>query len=835
MCETEIEIEWRHRVSLVEAQRVLFEVIRGKETVFVEDYRVRNHGELHRRLGERYTFSNRSFNFDTFSEYFRVGAPFLNGGGDVYSDALAQSDLISIIKLTTCIHTYFSFDPYLTLEENNLYPRIFCCKKSMELTDEMVSGGDGDDGATLNEQHVQQLERFETDRSDNNLGLKFVHKVYFFTNGIDGIRVCLYAILDEFGNVRYEIGVEKEFGYVEADAASTLKQHMRECSIEIHKIVQLLQYVECPRINLTTGWLNDNNTSNATLRSLSCRETATKHIKLYETYLNDLLNYEDVNNDKSNAFCLIKFKIDGTRCFAVYNGAHHLCLDNGVELDLREYIPSQEPNYRSLFSTHFVYQLEEQNSVYFLTDVLAVRNRYSSIIQPPLYTFASSVQRYKKHAGQEWPYCLVGTDLTKNTKLVERLVAIRRCVGAATNGQTPNPENQGFVPLTINESRHMLSAIQRHPAVRTSTKFHVNIYWLPKDIYRSVIVKKRFGYYQFLYSYQHLINLFNQHEKDYPVVARLWEKFQSIMLSTDLKCMQDINASPDPTEDDFDWFYKLDVPKMFRHIDGLLLFKRTTASKRRNDSCSFTSLLNHSNYEAYKIKTFQTIELMYAEHKSTRWFKTDDFYHKYYFIDNGMGDGRGGDGGGGGWYRFDGSPINLFVPQVFLPLISCAVYEILCEDENTFYLVKRRTDKTIPDSHYKVNSIVFGRQLLQDVFTRQQKKRKRSAVSATTMRNKFANLSIIREDEEHGRDDDDESDSGDGAEEASSDSNENGSDDDNEEEDEGDDDDLRFFSDRDDDDDQDDNGDSEDDRCLGATDERHDGEDDDDGGSEIIP
>lgn len=743
---TETEIEWRHRISLIEAQRILLEIIRGKETVYVEDYRVRNHGEIHRRLGERCTYADKTFDFNSFAEYLDlVGAPFMRDSS-TYTKVTDGAQLISMTKLTTCIHTYIFFDQLLSVRENNMYPRIFCCKRSAELSD-MCDDDDDDDDNDNKVIDLEQLERFETDRSDNNLGLKFVHKVYFFNT--DGIRVCLYSILDEFGSVRYEIGVEKEFPSFE-NKTNCLKRFMRECSIEIHKIVPFLQYVECPRINLTTGWLNDNNTSNATLRSLSCQETMTKHVKLYETYLNDLLNCDKIVNNDSN-FCLIKFKIDGVRRFAVYNGAHHLCLDNGVELDLREYVPCDDDTaaadyYRCIFSTHFVYQLEElENSVYFLTDVLAVRNRYTSIIQPPLYTFASSVQRYKKHAGQEWPFCLIGTDLTKNSALIEQLDKIRRENCTTNNAPiAQNPENQGFVPLTVNESSQMLSAIQRHPAVRASPRFHVNVYWDPKTIYRSVIVNKRFGYYQFLHSYRHLIKLFSQDERDRQVVSRLWEKFQTNMLSSDLKWLMMEKNREDKEDKNFDWFYKLDVPRMFEHIDGLLLFKRQTNVRRRRKKnvCSFSSLLSHSRYEAYKIKTFQTIELMYTEHKTTRWFKTDDFYHKHYIIDH---------TGRGNWCRFDGPRINLFIPRTFLPLIPYAIYEILCEDENTFYLIKRRTDKTIPDSHYKVNSIVFGRQILQKVFSTEKKKRKNIA-------SQFSNLSVVEEDDTN---DDEDADDGD--------------------------------------------------------------------------
>lgn len=770
----EIEIEWRRRVSMLEAQRLLWHMVRGKERVVVEQYRVRHHGEVHRRLGQVRVYDHGSFNFTSFDDLLALlDAPLARR-----PRAAADASPLSLVKLTTCFHTMFFFDPDVSLAENNQFPRVFCCKRSRELVDWVVDEPAQTepfeprtpppddyplDLSALNAA-LREQEMFEMDRSDNNLGLRFYRKVYYLTEA--NVRLCLYAILDEFGTVSYELGVERE-----AEAASRcgtsstasprsvpsalLNSYMTACSAVIHEAVQHLEHVECPVISLTTGWIHDNN-DHTPMRSLSCDPTVTRHVRLYEVYLNNLLRAALSSPDSDDV--LIKLKIDGVRLFAVYDGDHRLCCTNGVEIDLAEHLPlpaDTTTRYGDVFSTDFVYQLEQLDEVFFITDVVDIRNRYVANIQPFQHGFSAAVPKYKKQPGQEWPYYIVGTTLADRADLIEEIKSAKshachaygasKAANCAAAAAAPSAavlqqpvENHDFVPVTIAHSRVILDALDRalkSLAPSIDRKFHVNGFYQPAALFPT-IVRERFGRWQFLATYKQLLALFGEHPTDRDVVLELLERCGSNMFSDDLAWLtrprDDTRAPASPGNGhSLDWFYALNVERLFDHVDGLLMYRkaRRVHARRQTSRCSFGESTCDAAYEAFKIKTFQTVELMYSEQDGgrVRYFKTDNFYRKFYFKREERSVEDGGENADPRrWVRFDMVEVRLCIPQRFWPLVPLSIYEILCESETQFYLVAVRNDKFVPDSNFKVNSIVFARQQLQDALAVQR--RSRSAV-----------------------------------------------------------------------------------------------------------
>lgn len=833
MAAVEIEIEWRHRLNIVEAQRLLLNLTRGRDIVYVENYRVRNHGELHKRLGELKMFRGGSFSFRTFEELLTLfEAPFANYEKCGALAARPEITLLSMIKLTTCFHTYFFFDETCTLESNNKFPRLFCCKRSSEIQDQPMMGkiDTGSDTPTsegnfepifepsspnysptgfagssteafelrpivankpvdeyerltpnvevtggnaavvdvdLLKKKLKVSEDFERDKSDNNLGLRFYRKVYFFVK--NRIRVCLYAILDEFGTVRYEIGVERELLERESSLRS-LRECMYQCSQVIEEAIKFLEYVECPTINLAVGWMNENN-GNATIRSYGCSPSATKHVKLYEAYFADIFDKACFSQQNKAADFLVKLKINGIRLFAVFNGNDRLYLSDGSEIDLKIHLPLNAvvQSYNQLFSTDFVYQLERldppnstsENSttkpMYFFTDVLAARNRYTAQIQPHIHGFSSTTVKYKKQPGQEWPYNLIGTSIAEESELIRQIASARRDTckslkngqdngakksndwlknfesslaqdadnpslkSGANNGgeknQSRGQNNHGFVSVNVESSQKLLQSLQNSLdslMPRSERIFHANLFFKPADVL-PLNSWKAYAYAQFLAVYKHLLKLFNESPNDSAKFSRLLDRCHSVMFSKDLQTIRNDDAEENHENEDgsikpfggMKWFYDFQQKDLFEYTDGFLLYRkqRPLASRRNRTFCSFPDL--SLNYDAYKLKCFQTIELLYDANETTEFFKTDDFYRKFYFSRN-LSEPH--------WYRFDAIQVTLEVPEKYVPLLPYVVYEFICLDEKSFYLVAKRDDKTIPDSNFKINSIVFNRQQLHDIF-----------------------------------------------------------------------------------------------------------------------
>lgn len=220
----ETEVEWRVRLTLREAQRVLNDWFRGSYCI-VDEFRLRKHAGFIRRVGSR--VHHHVYQFDTLLDYIT-----LNGLATV-EDARSKHgrdevDYFSEVKTTNCAHVIFCANQckkYEVFDERKIYkvpeneevrqqllldnrwPQLFVLKRSLELHD-----------AVLHVESLEQVSDIENDKSDNNLGASVVRKIYRYietrdtsTGNVQEIRIAIYSFLDEFQQVRYELSVEHEF------------------------------------------------------------------------------------------------------------------------------------------------------------------------------------------------------------------------------------------------------------------------------------------------------------------------------------------------------------------------------------------------------------------------------------------------------------------------------------------------------------------------------------------------------------------------------------------------------------------------------------------------
>lgn len=547
----ETEVEWRRRLSLLEAQRILLDAFRDANDVTIEQYRLRFHCNFQRRLGTRRTMV--TFAFNTKREFLALMGSSLDNREIVTSN----EELLASIKHTNCFHAKFFYDERYTLQENTRFPRVFACKRAVELDDTRPASNS-----------LDEWESAENDRSDNNLGLRFYTKIHR-TNS-ESVRTCLYSILDEFGSVRYELGVETEL----VDDTAMLR-----CSTVIHSLAQHLDFCERPCINVQSEWIPGNCPA-VVVKSLACPAHVVSHVQHWIEYALRAIR----------SSVMVKLKIDGVRAYGVFDGHRRMILSNGAELDIDGEVADS-------LSASFVYQIEiVDDTTYYICEVLALRNDYVHGFVPPLHTFAASDQRYRKHPGQEWPYGLVGVTISEQQ--VEALCEARK--NSCLHGQNSREDedesrsmlDDKFVPIRRLESEAMLQALDnRFP----SAVFRVNAALRPDEIDESFVAD------MFVAALRRMANLCT-HEDDQPLLSRLHD----LTYRTTTKQHRD-NAT----------VKKDQVP-----IDGLLLFRE--GKTHAENKCAFKST---PDLIACKLKPFQTIELL----RSGRYLKTASFYRSYYF------------------------------------------------------------------------------------------------------------------------------------------------------------------------------------------------------------
>lgn len=218
-CLIETEIEWRTRLSLENAQRVLQKWFKGRTYCTVEEYRLRRYTRYHRRIGAR--VHHVRYDFDTIGDYLSLHGLNYRRGDDrpprtrtttAYDlDHTNLTEYFSNVKTTNCAHMIFypfrsgphrfddPMDEQLTqlwkanrdtksgvigngvkidangsensesIEIDNVWVQLFLFKRSLEMNN-----------AFLDVNTLEGAEFVEMEKSDNNLGCAVVRKISRF-------------------------------------------------------------------------------------------------------------------------------------------------------------------------------------------------------------------------------------------------------------------------------------------------------------------------------------------------------------------------------------------------------------------------------------------------------------------------------------------------------------------------------------------------------------------------------------------------------------------------------------------------------------------------------
>lgn len=470
--EIECEIEWRTRLSALDVHNVMHVFFRNVDNVFVEEYRLTRHCNMQRRLGTRTLYD--SFEYDDVKQLLDLcGIPIklsqstttaaFNGSTTkiATTDAMARDNNLHVntfsqIKMTNCSHTFYYYDTNVDHRNNNLWPRIFQCKRSIEITDDQndeVNDASDDvekefaapsrlsleklDEALRDSQLSEKLSRLQTcelDKSDNNLGVQYIRKMYryFSHRNFDKVRLALYFLFDEYQQISYELSLEYEFtnGYdvIVRSLASTTPHLERvdflrtefpfqdlldTLSYFVSHVSRLcLSFVERPMIKLGMDWTDQvTSASSVSLRSYTIEFA---HASREVNFVRHVYN---VLSKSFSRDMFVKRKLDGVKCHATFDGGNFLCVDDGTRIDLRKLVPSRKRrvDFRDLFSTDLIYQLERiGGDRYVITEVSTVRNNYMKVLSSLVQSYAPSRNCYKYSQEQRWPYGLFGVPLNES-------------------------------------------------------------------------------------------------------------------------------------------------------------------------------------------------------------------------------------------------------------------------------------------------------------------------------------------------------------------------------------------------------------------------------------
>lgn len=258
-CNIETEIEWRIRLTLENAQSILSKHFKNRNNCTIEEYRLQKYARYQRRTGAR-TF-HKKFAFDTLGEYVKLNGLVIDDYGsdddnqNETNNTLSSDDenervtLFSDLKTTNCSHVlFYPRKPSVykivsgkigmetvenvnhnddnddnngkddnakidRLDVDNNWPQLFLLKRSLEINDAYV------DANTL-----EKTETIEMEKSDNNLGAAVIRKLTRYVRCAKATtinsnnktkyrryRLALYAIMDEYQQIRYEFALEYEF------------------------------------------------------------------------------------------------------------------------------------------------------------------------------------------------------------------------------------------------------------------------------------------------------------------------------------------------------------------------------------------------------------------------------------------------------------------------------------------------------------------------------------------------------------------------------------------------------------------------------------------------
>lgn len=451
-CELETEVEWRARITLLDSQRVLQRVFRGEREVFCDEYRIKRCAKFQIRVGMKYKYDTPPAPHETYGEFMqRQGLDMNDQGGTKLGLRVVKE--VGNVKSTNCVHALFVLPRRSELVNTNRWPKIVAMKRAIEvaykedttsLTTKKKRARSVEEKMAEIEAYLERFERDEMNCSDNNLGILFVRKMYFYKPLRDGrrLRVALYSFFDEYQQVRHELSVEVELDrrndvvmlpskytrHVEsatqrrtpvsclsrlvgkiALSQEKIRDILENVANSIDKLVAYVEYVEKPFIKIDIDWLPGiTSPSNVVMMSYSTLANQSETENGFVAYMKNLLeNKIQKRCERSKYEYVIRRKLDGKRVYATFDGRHSLALSTSNQLDLRRVFP-RRTNFDHLFSIDFVYQFEQVNDdQFFLTEVVSIRHSYTTVLNPLNHSYGPSRNFYSSTKEQAWPYGLI--------------------------------------------------------------------------------------------------------------------------------------------------------------------------------------------------------------------------------------------------------------------------------------------------------------------------------------------------------------------------------------------------------------------------------------------
>lgn len=198
----ELETSLTYSLPLVVGQGGLLEAF-WKSPYDLESfaYRCTRYGNGQWRVGERRLFSTRYR--DRFRDRLNVLRAMSDGGlsencVDYGSRDFLENAIVSELKIWLTTDRTFVFDDSISLLDNLRYPLILEDRLSAEIE--------------LDDRFNNELLDVEDDTSDNNLGIRFVHRLSFYDRDVSerSVRVSLRSTLNEFHEISYALELECE-------------------------------------------------------------------------------------------------------------------------------------------------------------------------------------------------------------------------------------------------------------------------------------------------------------------------------------------------------------------------------------------------------------------------------------------------------------------------------------------------------------------------------------------------------------------------------------------------------------------------------------------------
>lgn len=392
----ETEVEFRVVVNAATYRMLLANLFDGKDVVLYE-YRITRHCISSRRIGCSRKFKKFQVNNHSPMKFIE----YVNSG-----HVRNEENYFDQLKYTLCGHTVYRYDKFVPHCSNVRWPRIFVCKRSVEL-----------DNVDFSDEILKFL---EVDGSDANLGIVHVKRFEFCSSL--GIRVGLYSFMNDFSEVRYEIALEMELASVIDD--------------------NTFRFISSYFYDYIEPWLQFD------LRTPIDPLLVNKS----EHYMRVISSSTAARNDSDTIIVGYKAKLDGVRLFATFDGTH-LILSDGSRKMIHE-------RSRFLFGIDYVYQVERfSNDVVCITEICAVRNVYVSVQNSLAHGFyASDVLRGKFRVEQKFPYGFLGLGLPD--KIINDIAADLEKVRCCDVSQTAADANS-LIRIDPVQSAYFCNAANR--------------------------------------------------------------------------------------------------------------------------------------------------------------------------------------------------------------------------------------------------------------------------------------------------------------------------------------------------------------------------------------